>query len=166
MDQADVQRLARYNDWQNRLMQAELAALPPQDLTVQRGAFFGSILATANHLLWADRMWLSRLSDVARPEGGIADSVALTDGLAEWSSERQTLDAHMLGWADALGSADLAGDLRWWSGASGREQQQPKALCIAHMFNHQTHHRGQIHAMVTSAGGAGWVSDLFLMPSQ
>ncbi len=166
MSPEDVMRLARYNRWQNESMGDVLASLSPQALAEDRGAFFGSILATINHLLWADRMWMSRLTDVQRPEANLAQSVGLTPGLDAWDQERRALDARIEDWAGSLGSGALEGSLRWWSGATGREQECPVALCVTHMFNHQSHHRGQVHAMATAAGARGWVSDLFLMPQE
>ena len=60
----------------------------------------------------------------------------------------------------------LRGMLRWYSGATGRDQVKPLGQCVLHMFNHQAHHRGQVHGMVTAAGGVGWTSDLAFMPDE
>ena len=161
-----VLSMARYNAWQNRQMKAALEALPEAELRRDRGAFFGSIFATVNHLLWADAMWMSRFADWPKPEVGIEGSTALVPTLAVWGAERFRADGRILIWAERLGALDLTGDLRWHSGATGRAQVRPLGQCLAHMFNHQTHHRGQVHAMATAAGGAGWVSDLAFMPGE
>ncbi len=155
---------ARYNAWQNRIMHSALDRLSPEELQQDRGAFFGSIFATLNHLLWADRIWMSRLAGLPAPQGGIAESTTGCPTLAVWSAERFRLDARMLLWAEELRSIDLHGALTWHSAAAGQQLTRPRGLCIAHMFNHQTHHRGQIHAMLTATGRQAWVSDLFLMP--
>lgn len=73
-------------------------------------------------------------------------------------------DGRIRAWADRLGPAALRGDLAWHSGATGREVTKPIATCVAHMFNHQTHHRGQIHAMLTAAGMTPEATDLVFMP--
>ena len=156
--------MARYNVWQNRQLTDGLEALPVADLTRDRGAFFGSILGTLNHLLWGDLIWMSRLDGGARPEGGIAESVQRHPTLGAWEAERFRTDGRIRGWAEGLRHVDLHGDLTWYSGASGREVTQPVALCAVHMFNHQTHHRGQVHAMLTAAGLPAPVSDLVFMP--
>ena len=157
--------MARYNAWQNRQLAEALEAAPLEVLTRDRGAFFGSILGTLNHILWGDLMWMSRLNpSVAAPGGGIAESSARHPTPGAWSAERFHLDGKIRHWAEALGAIDLVGSLRWHSAAAGREMSKPVALCVAHMFNHQTHHRGQVHAMMTAAGLQAPVTDLFLMP--
>jgi uncharacterized damage-inducible protein DinB len=69
-----------------------------------------------------------------------------------------------LDWADRLEAAALAGELTWFSGAIGAEVRKPRWLLVTHMFNHQTHHRGQVHCMLTQAGGRPRDTDLPLMP--
>lgn len=159
-------QMARYNAWQNRQIHAALDGASLDDLRADHGAFFGSILGTLSHILWADRIWMSRFAPdlVGAPEGGIEGSPELCPTLAVWSAERFVTDAAIARWADKLHALDLTGDLTWHSGALGREVSKPKALCVVHMFNHQTHHRGQLHAMMTRAGFHAPVSDLFAMP--
>jgi len=147
-----AQVMARYNSWQNHQIAVAMAALSPAELFADRGAFFGSLLKTASHLLWGDLIWMSRFEGGVAPEGGIAHSTSLVGNLAEWQVQRMALDARIECWAEGLTPDDMAGDLTWYSGASGREMSKPKALLYIHMFNHQTHHRGQIHAMLTAAG--------------
>jgi uncharacterized damage-inducible protein DinB len=164
IDLAYVQRMARYNRWQNENLYGVADQLPDIERRRDRGAFFGSIHQTLSHLLWGDRIWMSRFTDVPRPQGGIAQSVSL---YAEWTAlkhDRAAFDTTILGWADGLDPAWLAGELSWFSGAAGREVCKPKWLLVAHMFNHQTHHRGQVHCMLTQAGGRPRDTDLPLMP--
>ena len=71
---------------------------------------------------------------------------------------------NMLDWAERLDSATLAGELTWYSGAMKAQLHQPKWLLVTHMFNHQTHHRGQVHCMLTQAGGKPSDTDLPFMP--
>lgn len=157
--------MARYNAWQNRQYADCLTDMPFADLTRDRGAFFGSILGTLSHLIWADRAWMARFDpSVDSPAGGIAESISLCPTLGAWSAERHHLDGKIRHWAEALRAIDLSGDLTWQSASTGGEMRAPLAACIAHMFNHQTHHRGQIHAMMTAAGLPAPVSDLFLLP--
>ena len=164
IEPAWVLTMARYNAWQNTQMKRAMGRLDARALGQDRGAFFGSILATANHLLWGDRVWMSRLAGHEPPPGGIADSPRLTATAEAWEIERFRTDSAMLHWAERLRAVDLAGSLTWYSGALGRSVSRPRTLCVAHMFNHQTHHRGQIHAMLTDAGVEAPVSDLFAMP--
>lgn len=156
--------MARYNAWQNRQVKSCFASLDPAALTRDRKAFFGSLLGTANHLLWGDMIWMSRFTGSQPPAGGIKDTPTLTANREEWEIARVRMDADMLIWSEQLKTNDLTGDLTWFSGAVGHEVSKPVALCVVHMFNHQTHHRGQIHAMLTAAGAKAPVSDLAFMP--
>ncbi|MBI1416870.1 MAG: damage-inducible protein DinB [Limimaricola sp.] len=164
IDAAYCRMMARYNRWQNENLRMVVEPMDDAELRADRGAFFGSILATLNHLLWADAMWLSRFEGSAPPTGGIAGSTTLTPTPAAWGAERFRLDGRLIRWAERLRAVELAGDLTWHSGALGREVTKPLAFCVVHMFNHQTHHRGQVHAMLTAAGQSPGVTDLFLMP--
>jgi uncharacterized damage-inducible protein DinB len=165
IDRDYVRLMARYNAWQNRAVAVVAERMPEEELTRDRGAFFGSIFATLNHLLWGDMMWMSRFcSDVPRPPGSGRDSVAMTPTIAAWSAERFRLDGRIRIWSETLRTIDLRGDLSWYSGVAGREVTRPVALCVVHMFNHQTHHRGQVHAMLTATGATLADTDLFLIP--
>ena len=158
-----VQTMARYNAWQNRGLIGALQDVPAAELTAPRGAFFGSILGTLNHVLWADGMWMARLASWPAPRAGLAESAEILPTFAAWAADRVRADGRLIHWADTLRPAALRGDLRWHSGATGRDVTRPRALCVMHMFNHQTHHRGQVHAMMTAAGLPVQVTDLVFM---
>ena len=164
IDLGYVQRLARYNRWQNESLYGVADTLTDAERKRARGAFFGSIHATLNHLLWADRIWMSRLAGTPRPEGGIPEWVSIYGDWDDLKRERAAFDAVMVDWADRLDPAALAGELTWFSGAIKAERRKPKWLLVTHMFNHQTHHRGQVHCMLTQAGGKLGDTDLPLMP--
>ena len=156
--------MARYNAWQNKQLRDILGAMPEAEVLQDRGGFFGSILQTANHILWADLLWTARLAGGDLPTQNVSQSVDLTANVSSWAAERFRTDGRILHWAQHIRSLDLAGDLTWFSSVLGREMSKPKGIAIAHFFNHQTHHRGQIHAMITAAGATAPVSDLLLMP--
>ena len=156
--------MARYNAWQNNLLLPVLEAMDPSEITKERASFFGSILKTLNHILWADQMWMSRLTGDPAPGGGIPDSVDLHPTLAAWSAERFRMDGRIKLWARDVDNIDLTGDLTFYSAMLGKDVSGPMGKCVSHMFNHQTHHRGQVHQMITEAGGQTPVSDLFFMP--
>ena len=162
---AYVQTMAAYNAEMNRRTYAAAGRLPEAARRAERGAFFGSIHATLSHLVWADRIWMSRFAGWPRPEGGIPGSTALFEDFAAMREARVALDADMEDWAEALDPAWLEGDLVWFSGASNAERRRPKWLLVTHMSNHQTHHRGQAHAMLTTAGEQTGDTDLpFVLP--
>ncbi len=159
-----VRTMARYNAWQNENLYGAADTLDDAARRAERGAFFGSIEATLNHLLWGDRIWMSRFAGMPKPPGGIADSRTLTPDWATLRIERDRTDSQIIAWAAGLTETDLAGEHTWYSGAAGREVTKPLWLLVTHMFNHQTHHRGQVHAMLTAAGAKPGDTDLFMMP--
>ena len=164
IEPAYVRTMARYNKWQNDGLRRLVEEMDEAELYKDRGAFFGSIMGTLNHLLWADGLWMSRFDGGPKPEGGIAESTTLTPTPFEWAAQRFRMDGRILRWADGLHAIDLTGDLAWFSGAMGRDMVRPKEVCVVHMFNHQTHHRGQVHAMMTAAGQTLPDTDLPFMP--
>ncbi len=165
IDPSYVRMMARYNSWQNNQLMSIIELMPKDELVKERRAFFGSILGTANHLLWGDTVWMSRFDPSVRPpKGGIAESVALWPTAGAWTADRFRMDGKIRFWAEGLRALDLKGDLTWFSGALQKQMTVSVSEAVVHMFNHQTHHRGQIHAMLTAAGQQAPVSDLFIMP--
>src|SRR5438270_6607474 len=121
IDPAYVQRMARYNRWQNASLYGVADALSDEERRRERGAFFGSIHKTLSQLLWADQIWMSRFTDVPKPHAGIPESVSLYPDWDGLKRERVSFDETMIGWADKLDASSLAGDLAWYSGAQQRE---------------------------------------------
>ena len=158
------QMMARYNAWQNKGLRGHIDAMGEDALTLDRGAFFGSIIGTLNHLLWGDLVWMARFEGVSAPDTAIGDSAGLTVTPIAWSTQRFSMDGRISVWADKLKAVDLVGNLSWYSGGAKREVTQPLQTCIVHFFNHQTHHRGQVHAMLTAAGIKPDHTDLPFMP--
>jgi uncharacterized damage-inducible protein DinB len=157
--------LARYNRWQNESLYRAAGALPDADRRQERGAFFGSIHATLNHLLWADQVWMSRLAGTPTPAAAsIAQSLGQYPNWDELTAERVRFDAVILDWADTLHPKDLEGELTWHSGAIGREVKKPRWQAVVQLFNHQTHHRGQVHCLLTQFGAKPEATDIPFMP--
>lgn len=154
--------LARYNAWQNRGFYDEAHAMGEAARRQERGAFWGSIEGTLSHVLWGDLMWMHRLEGWDRPPGGGPESTRFAGSFDALRARREDTDARILAWAEA--GPDLEGELTWHSGATGRDVTRARALCALHMFNHQTHHRGQVHAMMTAAGRRLPDTDLIFMP--
>jgi uncharacterized damage-inducible protein DinB len=105
-------------------------------------------------------MWMSRFAGAPRPEGGIPQSVSLHEDWTELKRQRAAFDATILQWADGLDPTWLEGDLTFYSGTAKRDLTRPRSLLAMHFFNHQTHHRGQVHCMLTQAGGRPHATDL------
>jgi uncharacterized damage-inducible protein DinB len=164
IDGAYVQRMARYNRWQNDNLYGTADRLSDDERRRERGAFFGSIHKTLSHLLWGDHTWMSRFTDIPKPPGGIPESVSLYSDWEALKRERKDFDASMIAWADTIEPAWLAAEQTFYSGASKREWTHPRWVLVTHMFNHQTHHRGQVHSMLTQAGGKPSDTDLTFLP--
>lgn len=142
-----------------------LDVMSDESLTLDRGAFFGSIFGTINHLLWGDMLWLNRFDpSTPEPQGLPVDSVRSYPTYAAWAEERVRTDARIISWAEGVKPLELERDLTMFSRVLQAEACEPMGMCIPHFFNHQTHHRGQVHAMLTAAGHEAPVSDLFFMP--
>jgi uncharacterized damage-inducible protein DinB len=159
-----VRMMARYNHWQNQSIYAAADTLPAALRRQDRGAFFRSIEGTLNHILWGDMMWMHRFAGTPRPTGGIPQS---PERVADWEllkAERVSFDQTIIEWADRLMEKGLDGNLTWFSGALGVEVTRPLAMLVVHFFNHQTHHRGQVHAMLTAAGAKPEDTDLMILP--
>jgi uncharacterized damage-inducible protein DinB len=156
--------MARYNAWQNKGLCDITEVISEEDARQDRGAFFGSIAGTLNHLLWGDTIWMSRFDGGTEPQGSFKETHLLTPNLAVWRAERAQMDGRILEWTKSLKDSDLAGDLSWYSPSLGSDATREKAVCVAHFFNHQTHHRGQVHGMLTSIGQVPAATDLILMP--
>jgi len=159
-----VRVMSRYNRWQNKSLYGAADTLDTADRTRDRGAFFGSIQRTLGHLLWGDTIWMSRFDGWEAPAGSIAESPLMVLDWAALKTARAQADARIVDWGERVLAQDLAGDLTWYSGAMGRELTKPRALLVMQLFNHQTHHRGQVHAMLTAAGARPDDTDLPFMP--
>ncbi len=157
--------MARYNHWQNREICAAASRLSDPARREDRGAFFGSIHATLSHLYWADQIWMSRLELIEAPRVSARESANYIDDFEHLYDLRYALDKKLIDFADGSEAGPVKGSLTWFSGSVGRESTAPLSMLLVHMFNHQTHHRGQVHAMLTAAGESTSDTDLFLMPA-
>ncbi|HEX9903593.1 MAG TPA: DinB family protein [Propylenella sp.] len=148
---AHFRMFARYNAWANRRVYAAAGAVSDADYRRDRGAFFGSLRGTLNHVLVADRIWMHRFTGRG-PTYGKLDLI-LHDELATLRASREAEDTRIKDWVDSLDDRKLAGPLTYRTITNPADITQPLAAALAHFFNHQTHHRGQVHALLTAAGG-------------
>ena len=163
---AHAQQMARYNTWQNKSLYTAAAGLSDAARRADQGAVWGSIHATLAHILWADQVWMSRFAGWERPAFTAAEVMAAYPDFSALHATRIEKDAAIETWTNSLTQGDLEGDLLWYSGAMQRNVSAPRWACVTHLFNHQTHHRGQAHAMLTAAGAKPEDTDLFLMVAQ
>ena len=154
--------LARYNRWMNERMVAALADLPDAERKRDRGAFFGSIHRTLDHILWGDRMWLGRFTGVPHAVAAYgADAHPDFDALAR---ARADADRDILGWAGALTDAWLASTLEYRASSDGKLRRVAAWIAATHLFQHATHHRGQVTTLMKQAGVDPGVTDLPYLP--
>lgn len=159
--------MARYNMWQNESLTGAASGLDDAARQLDRGAFFGSIERTFAHLLWGDQMWLHRFAGTGLPAAtSIPGSVEMGMGWDAFCDARAAFDARILEWAHDVGADWFDGDLTWFSEGLGRDVTKPKQVLVLQLFNHQTHHRGQIHAMLTAAGAKPGDTDIPFMPDR
>jgi uncharacterized damage-inducible protein DinB len=160
---AFVRTMAAYNAEMNRRIYAAAQRLPDPARRLPRGAFWGSIHGTLCHLLWGDQMWMSRFDGWAKPTVRQKDSPTLIADFGELKRARVDADERISSWAERVTEGWLSEEQTWFSQSVNREMRQPRSLLVTHFFNHQTHHRGQAHAMITACGEQTGDTDLFLL---
>lgn len=163
--------LSEYNTWMNRQVYAAARKLPPAELSKDRGAFFGSIIGTLNHVCVGDTIWLHRMA--AHPAGRVAladlSPFPLPSSLREvldhdlealWR-RRQSLDALIQRFVRELDAPALSGPVAYVK--AGAPQRRSLGSILLHFFNHQTHHRGQVSTLLFQAGVDVGVTDLIAL---
>lgn len=155
------QTMAAYNAWMNDKLYHAAATLSDEERKRDRGAFFRSIHSTLNHLLYGDAVWLARFPGAPRASYSVRPNGEDThDDFAALRAARRELDADITAWAAQIDDARLTGPLVWFSKMTQTEWRRPLALCVMQMFNHQTHHRGQVSTLLMQAGIDPGVTDL------
>lgn len=158
--------LARYNRWMNDKLYGLAATLSDEERRRDQGAFFRSLHGTFNHLLLADRIWLARFTGVTLPHGFIGPGIRSLDqelhhDFEDLRAARTLTDDELSAWISGLTEEHLTGPLVYLR--SDQRQETPLWWAVAHLFNHQTHHRGQITTLLTQQGCDPGVTDLFAM---
>ena len=163
---------AAYNRWMNERLYAIADTMGEAERRLDRGAFFGSVHGTLGHILTGDRIWLRRLTGdpdrhvLPGPDRKPMDSVRLDVDLYpdfdELRAERARTDADLAAWIDTLTADVVAADVTY-TDTRGDEHTHPLWWSIEHLFNHQTHHRGQATTLMMQAGHDPGVTDLVAM---
>jgi uncharacterized damage-inducible protein DinB len=138
-----LRRMARYNRWANERLYAACGELPFEEYHRPRQAFFGSIHGTLNHILVGDRLWLARIAGEPPPDLKLDDQPYGT--LADLGAARAAEDRRIIDFLDATDEEALPEPVRYRTVVRPEVFETPLHLCWLHMFNHQTHHRGQAH---------------------
>ena len=171
-EKQQFERMADYNAWMNAKVYAAASRMRPSDLHAEKGAFFGSVFATLNHILVADTIWLKRFAGhptgfsslttmTSHPTpaslGGLlhADFEALGDA-------RKAMDRLIRDFCNEARDADYRVSLAY-SNMAGQAFVEDFAALVQHFFNHQTHHRGQVTTLLSQAGIDVGATDLVVM---
>ena len=157
-DLAHWRMMAGYNTWANIRVYEAASRLADADYRADRGAFFRSVHGTLNHLLTVDRIFMKRITG----QGDAPDRLdaVLFDAFAPLQTARIAEDARIADFVDALSPADLAGTFTFSLLTGSGRFEQHLSPALTHIFNHQTHHRGQVHTLLTGLVGAAPVLDL------
>jgi uncharacterized damage-inducible protein DinB len=162
--------LARYNAWFNERLYAACEQLPDAERKRERGAFFGSIHGTLNHIVWGDKLWLSRFAvqetrfaaltpEVVQLPGEAVHATVLHDDWNALKAARARLDAAIEAWAAEM-PADFPQSTMRYANTKGVKREHPAWKALTHFFNHQTHHRGQVTTLLMQAGVDPGMTDL------
>ena len=174
--QAHFVLMARYNQWMNAKVYDAASRLSAAELAEERGAFFGSILGTLNHLVVADTLWLKRFAAHHSSSTTLAVMEPLPipgrldqpmfDDLEGLTAHRKWLDDVIINWIVALTDDELNAALSYHN-TKGVASSKRFSQLIYHFFNHQTHHRGQVSTLLFQVGIDIGVTDLLaLIPDE
>lgn len=142
--------MARFNGWANRRLDASVGELSEEAYRQDVGLFFGSIHRTLNHLLVVDRLWTGRIRGT---EHGIRSlDQILFDDVAALRRAREEEDQRLIDLVDGLGEERLRQAVRYRRMIGEGLEEARVGHILLTLFNHQTHHRGQIHAALTRTG--------------
>ena len=141
--------LARYNAWANHKLYDAVEALPDAERRADRGVFFRSLHRTLNHVLVVDRLWMARFAGAPTP--ALRLDTVVHDGFDALRAARGEEDTGIITYVDGLDGAALRSSFGYSPTAGGRYVAE-LGPALDHLFNHQTHHRGQCHAVLTGLG--------------
>ena len=157
-----VRAMARYNAWMNLRVYEACAKIPDAERKQDLGAFFKSIHGTLNHILLADRVWMGRFQESPYEFASLADEIYAD--FEDLKRARLEEDQRIETWVQGLTNADLERELAYVSKVNPQLRRYPLWFALSHFFNHQTHHRGQITALLTQRGVDVGVTDLIWLP--
>ncbi|MEM7177774.1 MAG: DinB family protein [Pseudomonadota bacterium] len=147
---AHFQMFAGYNAWANGRLYAASAELSEADYRADLGAYFKSVEGTLNHLMIGDLLWIARFRGQAMPKLPLTD--ILHDNLPDLTAARKVLDADIVRLIDEMPPDRFGKSFTYRAMTLPGEQSQVLAEALSHFFNHQTHHRGQVHALLSRLG--------------
>ena len=154
--------MASYNRWMNERIYDVCAQLSDEERRRDRNTFFRSIHGTLNHLLLGDKIWLGRFEN--RPFAVKSLDQELYEDFDDLRTERIVMDEIIDSWAAGLTDETLEGKLQFTSVINPATHTYDMWVTVLHFFNHQTHHRGQLTALLSQCGKDYGVTDLIWLP--
>jgi len=164
--------LSRYNQWMNDKLYNTAGQLPADELARDRSAFFGSLLGTLNHIMVADIVWLKRFSNHPAQHSALYEirstpqpqalAQILLDDFTVLTEQRRQLDKTIIAWCEQLDPEDLRYKLAY-KNMKGEAECKKFGSLMLHLFNHQTHHRGQATTLLSQRGLDVGVTDLLAL---
>jgi uncharacterized damage-inducible protein DinB len=154
--------LARYNQWMNEKLYQVCAEIPDQKRKEDLGAFFQSIHGTLNHLLYGDKAWMGRFT--GHPYSITVIGQDLYDSFEELREERIKTDQDIIEWSNSLSVEWLESPFEYTSNVDQKTRILPTWILVTHLFNHQTHHRGQLTTLIKQLGYEPGITDLPWLP--
>jgi uncharacterized damage-inducible protein DinB len=162
IDPAYCRLMAEYNAWMNRKLFEHCGQMPRGALLEDRGAFFKSIYLTLNHIAYSDLAFLSRFTGEPQEVPPLGED--LFGGFDALCAARAALDERLEAWAASLTTDWLTLPLTYTSKVDQRERTVPRWTLVTHLFNHQTHHRGQVTTLLSQQGIDIGSTDIPFMP--
>ncbi|HEY9629063.1 MAG TPA: DinB family protein [Coleofasciculaceae cyanobacterium] len=153
--------MADYNHWMNQKLYAICADIPDDQRRKDVGAFFQSIHGTLNHLLFGDRIWMGRF--VGQPFTAKIGELLYAD-FAQLRQQQEISDRQIVEWSRQLSDEWLSQPFSYVSSAAQKTIELPAWILVSHMFNHQTHHRGQITTVLYQLGYDPGITDIPWLP--
>ena len=155
---------AAYNRWANGRLYDAAAGLSEEEWRRDVSAFFTSICGTLNHILVADRIWLGRFTGKPSPHRRLDETI--TADRSGLRALREAEDGRIAAFVDALDDAALSDSFTYTTVTDGKTVTQRLAPALSHLFNHQTHHRGQAHGILSQLGREPPALDLIYFQRQ
>jgi uncharacterized damage-inducible protein DinB len=162
-DGSYYQLMAEYNCWMNQSLYSVCSEIPDEKRKQDLGAFFKSIHGTLNHLLYGDKAWMGRFTNNLFSVAAIGQE--LYADFEELRVEREKMDQQILEWSMKLDPVWLRQPFEYTSNVDGKHRVLPASILVTHMFNHQTHHRGQITTLIKQLGYEPGVTDIPWLPA-